>query len=191
MYDRRDMRTGVKVPKEPRSNCGEETNRGKPQTKRRGARAGDTNGDRPSYSASRVASAHPHTRPADERIELWLQTAPRSARGAKSREQLCTRGLPSGSRLGLGKVLRLGQTRHPHGEDEPQDSDKRVLWYIRQMLKAGMMDKEGVCHKREQGTPQGGPLSPLPANVLLDEPDKEPRNAGCDFADTRMTASSS
>ena len=46
--------------------------------------------------------------------------------------------------------------------------DKRVLYYIRQMLKAGMMDNEGIIQKREQGTPQGGLLSPLLANVLLD-----------------------
>lgn len=31
--------------------------------------------------------------------------------------------------------------------------DKRVLYYIRQMLKAGMMDNEGIKQKREQGTP--------------------------------------
>ena len=64
--------------------------------------------------------------------------------------------------------------------------DKRLLWYIRQMLKAGMMDNEGVCHKREQGTPQGGPLSPLLANLLLDELDKELEKRGlrfCRYAD--------
>lgn len=64
--------------------------------------------------------------------------------------------------------------------------DKRLLWYIRRMLKAGMMDKEGVCQKREQGTPQGGPLSPLLANILLDELDKELEKRGlrfCRYAD--------
>lgn len=64
--------------------------------------------------------------------------------------------------------------------------DKRLLWYIRQMLKAGMMDNEGVCYKREQGTPQGGPLSPLLANLLLDELDKELEKRGlrfCRYAD--------
>ena len=64
--------------------------------------------------------------------------------------------------------------------------DKRLLWYIRQMLKAGMMDNEGVCNKREQGTPQGGPLSPLLANLLLDELDKELEKRGlrfCRYAD--------
>ena len=64
--------------------------------------------------------------------------------------------------------------------------DKRVLYYIRQMLKAGMMDNEGIKQKREQGTPQGGPLSPLLANVILDDLDRELENRGlhfCRYAD--------
>ena len=65
--------------------------------------------------------------------------------------------------------------------------DKRLLWYIRQMLKAGMMDNAGVlCQSREQGTPQGGPLSPLLANILLDELDRELERRGlrfCRYAD--------
>lgn len=59
--------------------------------------------------------------------------------------------------------------------------DKRVLYYIRQMLKAGMMDKEGIKQKREQGTPQGGPLSPLLANVLLDDLDRELERRGLHY----------
>lgn len=65
-------------------------------------------------------------------------------------------------------------------------SDKRILYYIRQMLNAGMMDNEGIKQKREQGTPQGGPLSPLLANVLLDDLDKELEKRGhrfCRYAD--------
>ena len=64
--------------------------------------------------------------------------------------------------------------------------DKRVLYYIRRMLKAGMMDNEGIKQKREQGTPQGGPLSPLLANVLLDDLDRELEGRGlrfCRYAD--------
>lgn len=58
--------------------------------------------------------------------------------------------------------------------------DKRLLWYIGQMLKAGMMDSEGVYNKREQGTPQG-PLSSLLANLLHDELDKELEKRGLRF----------
>ena len=50
--------------------------------------------------------------------------------------------------------------------------DKRVLRLVRRYLQAGMM-KDGVVSPRVEGTPQGGPLSPLLSNVLLDELDKE------------------
>jgi group II intron reverse transcriptase/maturase len=49
--------------------------------------------------------------------------------------------------------------------------DKRMLKVLRGFLNAGMM-ANGVVIDREEGTPQGGPLSPLLANVLLDEIDK-------------------
>jgi len=58
--------------------------------------------------------------------------------------------------------------------------DKRVLRLIRGYLSAGMMT-EGVVIEREDGTPQGGPLSPLLANVLLDEVDKELERTGHAF----------
>ena len=50
--------------------------------------------------------------------------------------------------------------------------DKRLLRLIRQYLKAGMM-LGGLEHQRTSGTPQGGPLSPLLSNIVLDELDKE------------------
>ncbi len=49
--------------------------------------------------------------------------------------------------------------------------DKRLLHIVRRFLEAGMMGK-GVCVQRYEGTPQGGPLSPLLANLLLDDLDK-------------------
>jgi RNA-directed DNA polymerase len=49
--------------------------------------------------------------------------------------------------------------------------DKRMLKILRGFLNAGVM-MNGVVMDREEGTPQGGPLSPLLANVLLDEIDK-------------------
>ena len=64
-------------------------------------------------------------------------------------------------------------------------SDKRILHLIRQFLEAGMM-QGGVCVQRYEGTPQGGPLSPLLANLLLDDLDKELENRGhrfCRYAD--------
>lgn len=55
-----------------------------------------------------------------------------------------------------------------------------VLRLIRAYLDAGIMH-QGVVTQREQGTPQGGPLSPLLANVLLDEVDRELERRGHRF----------
>lgn len=64
-------------------------------------------------------------------------------------------------------------------------ADKRLLAIVRRFLEAGLM-QEGVCVVRHEGTPQGGPLSPLLANLLLDESDKELERRGhrfCRYAD--------
>ena len=55
--------------------------------------------------------------------------------------------------------------------------DAGMLRLIRAYLNSGIMD-HGVVRERYQGTPQGGPLSPLLANVLLDEVDKELERRG-------------
>jgi RNA-directed DNA polymerase len=55
--------------------------------------------------------------------------------------------------------------------------DGRVIRLIRAYLNSGIMD-HGVVQERVMGTPQGGPLSPLLANVLLDEVDKELERRG-------------
>jgi RNA-directed DNA polymerase len=59
-------------------------------------------------------------------------------------------------------------------------SDKRVLRLIRRFLNTEIL-KHGVKLSRDEGTPQGGPLSPLLANVLLDEVDKELERRGHAF----------
>jgi RNA-directed DNA polymerase len=64
-------------------------------------------------------------------------------------------------------------------------ADKRVLRIVRRFLEAGIM-QDGVCVQRHAGTPQGGPLSPLLANLLLDDLDKELERRGhrfCRYAD--------
>ena len=58
--------------------------------------------------------------------------------------------------------------------------DKRMLGLIRRYLETGIM-ANGVVVERVEGTPQGGPLSPLLANVLLDEVDKELEKRGLNF----------
>jgi len=59
-------------------------------------------------------------------------------------------------------------------------ADKRMLGLIRRYLETGIM-VHGVVIERYEGTPQGGPLSPLMANVLLDEVDKELERRGLSF----------
>jgi RNA-directed DNA polymerase len=64
-------------------------------------------------------------------------------------------------------------------------ADKRLLRIIRRFLVAGLM-QDGVCVRRHEGTPQGGPLSPLLANLMLDDLDKELESRGhcfCRYAD--------
>ena len=66
-----------------------------------------------------------------------------------------------------------------------QVSDVRVLKVIRRFLEAGMMC-EGLVEQRTQGTPQGGPLSPLLSNILLNDLDQELERRGlafCRYAD--------
>jgi RNA-directed DNA polymerase len=59
-------------------------------------------------------------------------------------------------------------------------TDKAMLRLIRRYLDAGVM-AQGVVMARHEGTPQGGPLSPLLANVLLDEVDRELERRGHRF----------
>ncbi len=66
-------------------------------------------------------------------------------------------------------------------------TDKATLRLIRRYLQAGIM-AAGVVLECERGTPQGGPLSPLLANVLLDEVDRALEKRGTDSLDMPMTA---
>jgi group II intron reverse transcriptase/maturase len=71
------------------------------------------------------------------------------------------------------------------GKLAEQVGDGRVLKLIRRYLEAGMM-AEGAVSPRTEGTPQGGPLSPLLSNILLTELDRELERRGhafCRYAD--------
>jgi RNA-directed DNA polymerase len=64
-------------------------------------------------------------------------------------------------------------------------ADKRVLKLIRAFLNAGVMEN-GLVRPTDEGTPQGGPLSPLLSNLVLDDLDKELERRGlrfCRYAD--------
>jgi len=63
--------------------------------------------------------------------------------------------------------------------------DARLLRIVRRFLEAGLLQR-GMCVERHEGTPQGGPLSPLLANLLLDDLDQELEHRGhkfCRYAD--------
>ena len=60
-------------------------------------------------------------------------------------------------------------------------SDKRMLKLIRAFLVAGVME-DGLVSPVDEGTPQGGPLSPLLSNIVLDEFDRELERRGLRFA---------
>ena len=64
-------------------------------------------------------------------------------------------------------------------------ADRRLLRIVRRFLEAGLM-QDGMCVERDEGTPQGGPLSPILSNLLLDDLDKELERRGhcfCRYAD--------
>ncbi len=66
------------------------------------------------------------------------------------------------------------------GKLDNRINDRRVLRIIRRYLAAGVL-ADGMVMERHEGTPQGGPLSPLLANVLLDDVDKELERRGHKF----------
>jgi len=59
-------------------------------------------------------------------------------------------------------------------------ADKRTLKLIRAFLEAGVME-DGLVSPLDEGTPQGGPLSPLLSNLVLDELDRELERRGHHF----------
>jgi RNA-directed DNA polymerase len=68
---------------------------------------------------------------------------------------------------------------------ERKIADERMLVLIRRYLESGIM-QQGLVEPRTEGTPQGGPLSPLLSNILLDDLDKELERRGhafCRYAD--------
>jgi RNA-directed DNA polymerase len=66
------------------------------------------------------------------------------------------------------------------GQVMRRESDKALVRLIRAFLNAGVMD-DGLVSPTEEGTPQGGPLSPLLSNLVLDELDKELGRRGHEF----------
>jgi RNA-directed DNA polymerase len=106
----------------------------------------------------------------------------RSAHGAVKQVQ---RYLKQGCRVGVDMDLSKFFDRVQHdvlmSRVARKVRDKRLLRLIGRYLRAGVM-VEGLIQSTEEGTPQGGPLSPLLANILLDDLDKELERRGLRFA---------
>ena len=106
--------------------------------------------------------------------------------GRRAHDAVCEaqRYIQEGKRVVVDVDLETFFDRVNHdvlmGRLEKRIGDKRMLGLIRRYLEAGSM-ANGVVMEREEGTPQGGPLSPLLANVLLDEVDKELERRGLSF----------
>ena len=106
--------------------------------------------------------------------------------GRKAHDAVCQaqRYVQSGRRWVVDVDLERFFDRVNHdvlmGQLAKRITDARVLRLIRRYLEAGIM-VNGVVQERHEGTPQGGPLSPLLANVLLDEVDKELERRGHRF----------
>ena len=93
-----------------------------------------------------------------------------SARG-DGHKSVCLRPVPTHHRVNHDRLLAAVAERV---------ADKRMLKLIRAFLKAGVME-DGLVSAVDEGTPQGGPLSPLLSNLVLDELDRELERRGHHF----------
>ena len=102
----------------------------------------------------------------------------------RPRDAYCRR-TALGGRPRPGEVLRPRQPRHADGARGAQGQGQAGA-AADPPLPAGRIDDGRAGHARQEGTPQGGPLSPLLSNILLDELDKELERRGhafCRYAD--------
>src|SRR5438128_12163056 len=91
------------------------------------------------------------------------KSARRVLRGGTGTSDLVARLVPTHHRVNHDRLLAAVAARV---------ADKRMLKLIRAFLEAGVME-DGLVSTVEEGTPQGGPLSPLLSNLVLDELDRE------------------
>lgn len=113
----------------------------------------------------------------------------RPRRGAKDAVTKSKQYINEGNRWAIDMDLEKFFDKVNHdilmGKLEKKIKDKRLLSLIRKYLKSGILIN-GVSVTSAEGTPQGGPLSPLLANIMLDELDKElekRRHKFCRYAD--------
>ena len=105
----------------------------------------------------------------------------RSAQGAvKQVQQIIRRGYRHCVDMDLSKFFDRVQHDILMHRVALKVRDKRLLKLIGRYLRAGVM-VDGLCHRSDEGTMQGGPLSPLLSNIYLDVLDKELESRGLPF----------
>jgi len=105
----------------------------------------------------------------------------RSAHGAaKQVQRTIRRGYRFAADIDLSKFFDRVQHDVLLARVARRVSDKRLLRLIGRYLRAGVM-VEGILQPTDVGTPQGGPLSPILSNILLDDLDKELERRGLPF----------
>src|SRR5262249_53358074 len=108
----------------------------------------------------------------------------RPSRSAQQAVRMARGYVTAGGERGVGnvpgRVFERGQDGGLAGRVARRVADKRVLKLIRRYVAAGVM-VEGVKQPTEEGTPQGSPLSPLLANIMLDDLDRELERRGHHF----------
>ena len=144
-------------------------------------RARHPDGARPIHPAGPVAGPAAEIRPDLLGAQLRLPTWTPRARRGRARRSGTSRKAAAGWWTWIWSKF-FDRVNHDvlMGRLAKRIGDRRVLGLIRRYLEAGIM-ANGVVMERHEGTPQGGPLSPLLANVLLDEVDKELEKRGHAF----------
>ena len=119
------------------------------------------------------------------RIELRLSSEPFGASGCGPGQAFLAEGYEWVVDLDLEKFFDRVNHDILMSRVARRITDKRVLKLIRSYLTAGVLEN-GLVSPSDEGTPQGGPLSPLLSNLLLDDLDKELERRGhkfCRYAD--------
>ena len=146
--------------------------RGDSEAGRRGAHARHPDRAGSVHSAGRVTGPATAIRSHLLRVQLWLSAGPsRARRGAVRRSGTCRAAGAGWWTWTWSSSLTASITMCSWAWWRSGFTDPRMLRLIRRYLEAGMM-VNGVVVERHEGTPQGGPLSPLLANVLLDVVDQ-------------------
>jgi RNA-directed DNA polymerase len=109
----------------------------------------------------------------------------RKNRGAHDAIKACKKYVKEGRKYAVDTDMRkfFDEVNHKIllGKIRKRAGDKRIITLIKVYLKAGVMTG-GIVEPSEKGTPQGGPISPLMSNIMLDELDKELEKRGHAFA---------